>query len=561
MILPIPKFVTVVLIAASICFIAPAAESQVPAVKPNIIFFISDDMGWGDSPVYNPESKILMPNLDKLAAEGMWFTDAHTPAASCAPTRYSAITGNYHWRGLKQSGQWEYRGGSQILSDQWTIANILQNNGYNTAIFGKLHLGGDFYKKDSDEFIGDQESEDVVDFARGLQNGPLSYGFNYSYLCLRGIQDPPYAFFENDQLVGNPDDLFMWESGWYGDSKIPKAGIGMPYWNSSEVGPILTQKAIEFIDRHHEKNLDTGTNTPFFLYYASQSAHAPFTPPDSFHGEPVRGITGMTPHTDMIYEIDLALGKLMEAVQERGLIDNTLIIFTSDNGGIPDEIDLGHDSVGGLRGRKREIWEGGHRVPFVAKWGDGTPEGSFVSPGTISNQLIGVHDLTVTLAALVGENLPVNQARDSFNFLPVLLGQQNDGNTSVRDHLLMKAAQPARSLASRDGQWKLILDENNDVSGLYDLADDLYETNNLMDDPSQAERIQIMSERLLQLRNSYRTAPVYCDGEPVTILGAEGYDVLSGQAINDIICAGIGDGGNGGGGGSGGCFIAAASHG
>jgi len=511
------------------------AESQVPAVKPNIIFFISDDMGWGDSPVYNPESKIPMPNLDKLAAEGMWFTDAHTPAASCAPTRYSAMTGNYQWRGLKISGQWNYRGGSQILSDQWTVAKILQDNGYNTAMFGKLHLGGDFYMIGSNEFVSETEPEELIDFARGLQNGPLTYGFNYSYLCLRGIQDSPYAFFENDQLVGNPDDLMMWESGWYGDSNIPYDGIGMPYWNSSEVGPILTQKAIEFIDRHHQKNLNEVTNTPFFLYYASQSAHAPYTPPDSFHGEPVKGVTGMAPRTDLIYEIDVALGKLMEAVEERGLIDNTLIIFTSDNGGIPDQTHHGHDSVGGLRGRKRRIWEGGHRVPFVAKWGGGTTAGSFIPPGTVSNQLIGVHDLAATLAALVGENLPANQARDSFNFVPVLLGQLDPDSAPVRDNMIIKASLPAHSIAIRDGQWKLTLDLKNNVTGLYNLADDLYETNNLMDNPSQAERIQIMRERLIQLLNSYRTAPVYCDGKPVTILGTEDHDVIRGTAGPDII--------------------------
>jgi arylsulfatase A-like enzyme len=378
---------------------------------------------------------------------------------------------------------------------------------------GKLHLGGDFYRKGSDEFVS--ETEDLVDFVRGLQNGPLTYGFNYSYLCLSGIQGPPYAFFENDQLVGNPDDLFIWESGWHGDSKIPRNGIGMPYWNSSEVGPILTQKAIDFIDRHHQNNRDAGNNTPFFLYYSSQSAHKPYTPPDSFHGQSVKGVTEMTPHTDMIFEIDVALGKLMEAVQEHGLIDNTLIIFTSDNGGIPDETDLGHDSVGGLRGKKLSIWEGGHRVPFVAKWGDGTPEGSFIPPGSISNQLIGVHDLIATLSALVGDNLPVDQARDSFNFLPVLLGQLDASDAPVRDHLIMEASwlQSVRYLAIRNGQWKLILDENYDVYGLYNLDDDLYETNNLMDDPSQAERIKIMKERLLELRNSDRTAPVYFGGD------------------------------------------------
>jgi arylsulfatase A-like enzyme len=388
------------------------------------------------------------------------------------------------------------------------VAEILQNNGYNTAIFGKLHLGGDFYRKNSDNFAGMWTPEDQVDFARGLQNGPLNYGFNTSYILLRGIQDSPYAFFDNDQLIGNPNDFILWQSGAYGCSQIEEdgAGIGMPYWDSCEVGPILTQKAIEFIDRHHRANLTEGTNTPFFLYYASQSAHGPYTPPDFFLGESVKGVTKMTRHTDMIYEIDMALGKLIEALEDRDLIDNTLIIFTSDNGGIPSDISFGHDAVGGLRGEKSTIWEGGHRVPFIAKWGDGTLEGSVIPPGVTSEQLIGVHDLTATLAALVGQSLPADQARDSFNFLPVLLGQRSD-DEPIRDHIIIEAWRPYPFSAIRMGKWKLILNEDNDISGLYNMANDLAETKNLMYDLRQKERIKQMKSRFLALRHSVRTAP------------------------------------------------------
>jgi arylsulfatase A-like enzyme len=371
-------------------------------------------------------------------------------------------------------------------------------------MFGKIHLGGDFYRKGSDEFVSHAEPEDSIDFARGFQNGPLAHGFNHSYVLLRGIWESPYAYFEDDQLVGDPNDLMIWEIGVYGDSRVENEGIGMPYWDSSEVGPILTQKAIEFIDGHHQQNLAEGTNTPFFVYYAAQSAHSPQTPPNSFHGEPVKGVTGMTRRTDMVYEIDLALGKLVEAVRERGLIGNTLIIFTSDNGiaVLSERTQFGHDSAGGLRGQKNEIWEAGHRVPFVAKWGDGTAEGSVIPPGTVSTQLIGVHDLTATLAAVVGQELPNDQALDSFNFLPVFLGLGND-DAPVRDHLIMEGG--GATFAFREGQWKLIVDGNYNVAGLYDLVNDLPETNNLMDDPSQAARIQGMRERFVQLRNAAHT--------------------------------------------------------
>jgi hypothetical protein len=238
----------------------------------------------------------------------------------------------------------------------------------------------------------------------------------------------------------------------------------------------------------------------------------------------------------MIYEIDVALSRLMEACEERGLINNTLIIFTSDNGGIPDEIHFGHDAVGGLKGQKPDIWEGGHRVPFVAKWGDGTLERSVIPPGTTSNQLIGVHDLAATLAELAGKSLLLDQARDSFNFLPVLLGQGTDAEP-VRDHLLMEAGYPPSPNRSsiRVGQWKLILDEINNVLGLYNLADDLAETNNLMDDPSQAERIELMRNRFFELRWSDRTAPGPCDGKEFTIEGTEDHDVITGTDGPDVI--------------------------
>jgi hypothetical protein len=297
-----------------------------------------------------------------------------------------------------------------------------------------------------------------------------------------------------------------WEVGWYGDSQVKIEGIGMPYWDSSEIGPILTQKAIEFIDRHHQQNLAAGTNTPFFVYYAAQSAHNPHTPPNSFHGVPVKGVTGMNPRADMVYEIDVALGKLVEAVRERGLIGDTLIIFTSDNG-IDAGTQFGHDSSGGLRGQKSEVWEAGHRVPFVAKWGDGTAEGSVIPPGTIRNQLVGVQDLTATLAAVVGQELRHDQALDSFNFLPVLLGLAND-DAPVRDHLINEGGLVGNSnpsTALREGQWKLIVDLDYDVTGLYDLANDLPETTNLMDDPNQAVRIHDMRDRLVQLRSADHT--------------------------------------------------------
>lgn len=496
-------FLTLLLVVPTV-----SAAAVLPSSHPNVLIFVADDMGWGDSVVNNPAAQIKMPNLEQLAAEGMRFTDAHTSAAKCAPTRYSIVTGNYQWRGRYSWGQWNYLGGSQIRSGQWTLGDLLKRRGYNTAFFGKSHLGGDFYMKASNSFT---TLESKIDFGRKFANGPLDHGFNYSFLLLRGIQDSPYAFFENDRLVGDPRRLLTWIAGKYGSSRILATGIGMPYWDSSQAGPELARRAISFIDRHHQENLDRGTDRPFFVYYASQAAHTPHTPPPSLLGKPVRGVTRMTSHTDMIYETDVALGALLAAVRQRGLMKNTLVVFTSDNGGTPNELQLGHDSVGGLRGKKGQIWEGGHRVPLVASWGDGTSSGSVIGRNTRSNQLIGTHDLMATLAAVVGEDLPADQARDSFDFLPVLLGTRGD-SSPVRDHIIMEAdlfenGTKGRHFAYREGPWKLIFDQQLHAVGLYNLAIDLAETTNLQNDPAQAGRKQRLISNFQRLRAASRTAP------------------------------------------------------
>lgn len=488
---------------------APVGAGVLPPDNPNIILFVADDMGWGDSRVYNPNSKIAMPNLEQLANEGMRFTDAHTATAKCAPTRYTIVTGNYQWRGRYPWGQWGYISGSQILPDQWTIGDALTTKGYDTAFFGKMHLGGDFYEKESDNFA---TVESDIDFSRKFANGPLDHGFQYSFLALRGIQDSPYAFFENDHLVGDPQQMLTWKPGKYGPSIIPTQGIGMPYWDSSVVGPELTNKAIAFIDAHQRNNLSQGTNNPFFMYYASEAAHAPYTPPASFLGEPVQGESGLSSHADMIYELDVALGQLLSALEQRGLLNNTLVIFTSDNGGTVNKAELraGHDSVGGLRGEKGQIWEGGHRVPLIVKWGDGT-SGSVIDINTTSRQLIGTHDLMATLASIVGVALPPEQACDSFDFLPVLLGTRDDANP-VRNHLIMEAeaetaAHPPGIFGYREGPWKLVFDMRQNAMGLYNLDADLAERRDLKNDPAQAGRIAQMVANFKTLRAASRTAP------------------------------------------------------
>jgi arylsulfatase A-like enzyme len=236
------------------------------------------------------------------------------------------------------------------------------------------------------------------------------------------------------------------------------------------------------------------------MYYASQSAHGPHTPPESMLGVPVRGESGMNRHTDMIYEIDVALGLLLAALEDYGLANNTLVVFTSDNGGIPTEKHLGHDSVGGLRGKKGEIHEGGHRVPLIFKWGDGTVENSVIPPGQVSNQLVAIQDIFATVASAVGADVPENQGRDSRNLLPVLKGEQGD-NEKIRQYLVMEADQDVTGhvplhYALREHDWKLILDDAEQPVALYNITSDIAETTNRVEESAQQQRIMAMLDRL-----------------------------------------------------------------
>ena len=475
------------------------------AAPPNIVVILADDMGWGDLRANHPESQVPTPNLDRLAAEGMRFTDAHTPAAMCAPTRYAALTGNYHWRGRRAWGTWQFNKSSQFLPGQQTIGDILSAAGYHTAFVGKTHLGADFFEIGSDRVSATPET---ADFARPFRDGMRDHGFAYTFPLLEGIQEEPYAYFENDQLVGDARQMRIWAKGVYGSSRIDNAGRGMPYWNSSQVGPDLAERAFAFIARHHGS---FGASRPFFLYYAAQAAHSPYTPPESFMGTPVRGATNMCARQDMIYELDVFVGKLEQHLKSLGLLSNTLILFTSDNGGRDNCL---HDSSGpGFRGIKGQILEGGHRVPFIVKWGDGSSYP--IRKGAVRHQMISVNDLTASLAAAAGVGIDPAQARDSFNFLPVWQGLVSDYKP-VRDHLISESRESAPGIdtpptfAYRERTWKLIAQWNGvgyDAVGLYDLGTDSLEATNLIGTVGQASRTKNMLARFVSRRNSERTAP------------------------------------------------------
>jgi arylsulfatase A-like enzyme len=551
------KFSTVVSLCTLGIILLCASGLLGPAENlPNVVLVLLDDVGYGDLKVYNEASKIPLPNIETLAERGMVFTDAHSPAAICSPTRYSVMTGNYPWRGRRLWGIQTYNEASMVLEEQRTIGHVMKNAGYRSAMIGKYHLGGYFYRRwtrsESEFFlssdfagppsptslfaIGEEDFSRVdflrlfsrVDFLRRFRGGPLDLGFDYSFLLLAGIQGEPHAFFENDTLVGDSDDLAVVADD-HGEARI-----GMPDWATNKVGPELTTRSLQFLRRHFRENRETGTARPFFLYYCSQAVHPPVEPAEEIMGTPVKGRT-FDKVGDSLYEFDVTLGKLMDGIAEHGQLDNTLFLVTSDNGAFPNErlLDAGHDSNGGLAGWKGMVWEGGHRVPLIVAWGDGTLEASPIRPRRRSNALVGLQDIYATFAELTGQAIETDQGLDSHSFLSVLLGE---GESQARRHLLAQGlflserfprqarlafvkrrqAKPARML--RDGSWKLIVqwrvastpddDPVGQPLGLFNLAVDPGERNNLVNDPSKQRRLAIMLRDYDTITQSKRSTEV-----------------------------------------------------
>ncbi len=503
------NFLKGIILATGLAFNVQAA-TQNDSGHPNILIFLMDDMGYGDFRGTNPESKLPLPNLEKMAQQGMVFTDAHSPSAVCAPTRYSLLTGNYPWRGRNENGTWGFNHPSQILPGQETLGDLLKRAGYRNAFFGKMHLGGAVFNKTTgDRMTGWKIDFRQVDLSRPLGKGLMELGFDYSYALPNGIQGQPYAFFENDRLVSDPDKLILWKKGRYGNSEIKAPGFGAADWDSSQAGPKLTEKALEFIDRHVAENKRKEERRPFYMHYCSESCHTPHSPPDELLGTPVKGVSGISAHLDMIHEADVTLGKIIERLQEVGELENTLIIFASDNGGLPwgESIQKGHDSSAMLRGGKASIWEGGHRVPFIAQWGDGTREGSKVPPGTHSSQLIGLQDIYATLAELTGQPLRTDQGLDSQSFLRAL---KEPDCPPLRDHLFVQANNedvPGQRLMKmvRSGDWKLVTTREIKPVALFNLENDLSEKTNLLNHPEQQGRVKRMTAKLEQIMESKRS--------------------------------------------------------
>ena len=388
-----------------------------PRQNPNIIYILADDMGYGDMGCNNPSGKIPTPHLDHLAAQGMRFTDAHASSSVCSPSRYALLTGRYCWRTpLKSSVLWPWDP-PLIEADRLTAAKLLRQQGYRTACIGKWHLGWEWATKDGKPACGDepigrldreqrQALERNIDYSQPIGGGPLACGFDY-YFGVDVPNFPPYTWFEQDRLAAAPTE------------QKPEEMFGLP--GAMKPGWKLEDMVPEFVRRARAYIAEAGSD-PFFLYLPLTSPHTPIVPNEDFIGRSGAGLYG-----DFVCEVDWVVGEIMAALDEQRLADDTLLIFTSDNGpecspaaagGCYEHVrQFGHYSMAHLRGAKRDTWEGGHRVPFVARWPGVTPAGS------VCAQLALLGDFMATCVQLTGAELPSGAAEDSISILPLLQGQ------------------------------------------------------------------------------------------------------------------------------------------
>lgn len=463
--------------------------------KPNILLILADDLGAGDIPFYFNSSLVAMPNLQKLADKGLRFTNAHaTPL--CAPSRYSLLSGNYPHRGEEKSGTWFFNDdhGNQFRGNQKSIAELLQQHGYHTSIAGKWHLGGKVPlvspgKSNLTYIITD----DNHDWSQAFIQGPHEIGFDKSLITAAGIQHPPFAFFRNGYLDSPREETVYWEADSehdmpFGTSIIGKdGGEGKNDWDSTAYNMIIANETIAFIDKH----LDERPEDPFFVYAALGAVHIPHSPPDyASDGTKIKG-SYPSSHLDMVHEVDKIVGTLIDSIEERMLSRDTIIIFTSDNGGLGKSKKFGHNASGPLRGYKGQVYEGGTRVPLLVQW-----DGEFPA-GEVIEGLVGINDLYATIADITNVSIPNESAEDSISFKSYLELSAEEEIRKFMPTWKYTYNKPQHSLRSKD--YKLIHKPYEDTIEFYDLKNDIGETMDLSDIILHGDVMTEMYEELVRL--------------------------------------------------------------
>ncbi len=499
------RVVGTIVTAVVLLMVSPVQADQssaraLPAAPPNILIILADDLGYGDVQCYNPQrGKIPTPNMDRLAREGMRFTDAHSSSGVCSPSRYALLTGRYHWRTRLQQGIVDVWGAPLIAPDRLTVAGLAKQHGYRTACIGKWHLGRDWpitepQRKYFTGFGGQaggggQVSTNATEahravwrevFSQPIPGGPTTRGFD-EYFGTDVPNWPPYCFIENDRTVGIPSELLPAEK--LATNQASLQGPALRDWQLEPILPTLADRAVAFI------RLQAKAKQPFLLYLPLTSPHTPLAVTEQWLGK-----SGLNLYADFVMETDAMVGRVLEALRESGAAENTIVLFTSDNGcapyiGAAELESKGHFPSGPLRGYKGDVFEGGHRIPFVVRWP------GVVKPGAVCGRLVHEADLIATIADILSTKLPDNAGEDSFSLLPLLKGEDQP----VREHAVSCASSGVPGL--RRGPWKLILARDPKAKTevqLYNLDDDIGERTNLAaEKPEIVTEMRALMERLI----------------------------------------------------------------
>ena len=486
------------------------------AEKPNIVVIYADDMGYGDVSAHNPESKIPTPNIDRLAKEGMRFTDGHSSSGVCTPSRYSLLTGRYHWRTHLQQGVLGGFSRPLIAPDRLTVAGALKGAGYHTACIGKWHLGmkwplkGGGFADDKGNFSRAYKRADEVDYTAPIQGGPVDVGFDHFYGISASLDMSPYVWIR-DRLPTEEATV---------TKAFHRPGPAGEDFEAIDVQPGITQRTIDYFAERVEA---VKSGQPFFAYVPLAAPHTPIVPTEEFKGK-----SGINPYADFVRQIDHDVGRILDALEEHGLAEDTLVIFTTDNGCSPaakiGELQAaGHEPSYHFRGHKADHYEGGTRVPFLARWP------AKVEAGSVSEQIVGQVDFLATFAEMAGASMPATAGEDSVSFLPALLGRADE---PIRRSIVVQSING--SFAIRDGQWKLCLSPGSggwspprprkavksDLPPfqLYDLAGDPGEKENLYaQHPERVEAMKAMMQRAID-RGRSTPGPEQSNDVPVKLV-------------------------------------------
>lgn len=499
----------------TLVFACQSSEQETKA--PNIVLILADDLGYGDISIFNEKGKITTPYVDKLAKEGVMFTDAHTSSSLCTPTRYSIITGRYNWRSTLKNGVLGGFSKALITPDRMTMPKFLQEQGYKTAYFGKWHLGWDWAIPENDSTeLGKIAVLPEVDYSKAVGNGPKTRGFDYSYGFCGSLDMAPYVWVENDMPTMVPTKMTVdkGKQTWW------REGPTSDDFDHHQVLQTVTAKTVEYI------NDNADGDKPFFVYMPLPAPHTPILPSDEFKGK--SGLDNI--YGDFVMMVDDVVGQVMKALEEKGIADNTMVIFTSDNGCSP-EADFkqlatkDHNPNYVFRGHKADIFEGGHRVPFVVHWP------AKVKPGK-SSELVCTTDFFATFADVLKAAIPDNAAEDSYSFLKAM-GVKSDAEqrSSIVHHsangsFAYRKGKYKAIFCPGSGGWSMPRPNSKEAKALppvqlYDLNADISEQNNL-----QAEHADIVEQYRSELTDIFKNGRS-TKGVPQTNDGTENWERLN----------------------------------